>query len=110
MTLRWLGQELLEVGLVLRQQRPDLQLPREPVDPDAAHAHRSGHVQPAEREPPVVVQVGRLYFLNEDAVAWLSRRAPWHVESIRGREVVKVYRLLPPESPFPNEVEHAAQN
>jgi hypothetical protein len=58
----------------------------------------------------VVVQVGRLYFLNEDAVAWLSRRAPWHVESIRGREVVKVYRLIPPESPFPNEVQHAAQN
>ena len=58
----------------------------------------------------VVVQVGPLYFLNEEAVAWLSRRTPWHVESIRGREVVKVYRLLPPESPFPDEVEHAAQN
>ena len=51
----------------------------------------------------VVVQAGRLYFLNQDAVANLSRRTPWHVESIRGREVVKVYRLLPGESPFPDE-------
>src|SRR5207253_245354 len=30
----------------------------------------------------VVVQVGRLYFVNEDAVANLSRRTPWHVEQI----------------------------
>ena len=51
----------------------------------------------------VVVQVGRLYFLNQDAVANLSRRTPWHVERIRGREVVKVYRLLPGEMPFPDE-------
>ena len=51
----------------------------------------------------VVVQAGRLYFLNEDAVQNLSRRTPWHVESIAGREVVKVYRLLPGESPFPDE-------
>src|SRR5436305_8142969 len=28
----------------------------------------------------VVVQSGRLYFLNQDAVANLSRRMPWHVE------------------------------
>jgi hypothetical protein len=51
----------------------------------------------------VVVQVGRLYFLNQDAVRNLSRRVPWHVESIRGEEVVRVYRLLPGESPFPDE-------
>jgi hypothetical protein len=51
----------------------------------------------------VIVQVGRLYFLNQDAVANLSRRAPWHVESIGGREVVKVYRLMPGEMPFPDE-------
>jgi len=51
----------------------------------------------------VVVQVGRLYFLNQDAVANLSRRMPWHVETIEGREVVKVYRLLPGEMPFPDE-------
>jgi len=51
----------------------------------------------------VVVQVGRLYFLNQDAVRNLSRRAPWHVESIRGEEVVRVYRLLPGEAPFPDE-------
>jgi hypothetical protein len=58
---------------------------------------RSGHVC------YVVVQTGRLYFLNRDAVANLSRRTPWHVESIGGREVVKVYRLLPGEMPFPDE-------
>ena len=51
----------------------------------------------------VVVQVGRLYFLNQDAVRNLSRRAPWHVESIRGEDVVRVYRLLPGEAPFPDE-------
>jgi hypothetical protein len=51
----------------------------------------------------VVVQTGRLYFLNQDAVESLARRTPWHVESIEGREVVKVYRLLPGESPFPGE-------
>jgi hypothetical protein len=49
------------------------------------------------------VQVGRLYFLNQDAVSNLSRRAPWHVEQIRGRDVVKVYRLMPGETPFPGE-------
>jgi 4-amino-4-deoxy-L-arabinose transferase-like glycosyltransferase len=51
----------------------------------------------------VVVQVGRLYFVNEDAVANLSRRVPWHVEQIGGRDVVKVYRLLPGEMPFPDD-------
>ena len=51
----------------------------------------------------VVVQAGRLYFLNQDAVANLARRAPWHVEQIEGREVVKVYRLMPGETPFPDE-------
>jgi 4-amino-4-deoxy-L-arabinose transferase-like glycosyltransferase len=51
----------------------------------------------------VVVQIGRLYFLNQDAVANLAQRTPWHVESIEGREVVKVYRLLPGEAPFPDE-------
>ena len=51
----------------------------------------------------VVVQVGRLYFVNEDAVANLSRRTPWHVEQIGGRDVVKVYRLLPGEMPFPDD-------
>jgi len=51
----------------------------------------------------VVVQVGRLYFLNQDAVANLAKRTPWHLERIGGREVVKVYRLLPGETPFPDE-------
>jgi len=53
----------------------------------------------------VVVQAGRWYFLNQDAVQHLAQRTPWHVESIEGREVVKVYRLLPGESPFPDEDE-----
>jgi 4-amino-4-deoxy-L-arabinose transferase-like glycosyltransferase len=56
----------------------------------------------------VVVQVGRLYFLNRDAVENLSRRVPWHVERIRGEEVVRVYRLLPGEAPFPDEQAPAA--
>jgi hypothetical protein len=58
---------------------------------------RSGHVC------YVIVQAGRLYFLNQEAVNNLSRRTPWHVESLEGREVVKVYRLLPGEMPFPDE-------
>jgi 4-amino-4-deoxy-L-arabinose transferase-like glycosyltransferase len=49
----------------------------------------------------VVVQTGRLYFVNQDAVVNLARREPWHVEKVNGDEVVKVYKLLPGESPFP---------
>jgi 4-amino-4-deoxy-L-arabinose transferase-like glycosyltransferase len=45
----------------------------------------------------VVVQSGRLYFKNEAIVAQLARRTPWHVERIRGLDVVKVYRLEPGE-------------
>ena len=52
----------------------------------------------------VVVQTGRLYFLNQEAVANLSKREPWHLERIRGEDVVKVYRLMPGENPFPDEV------
>ena len=51
----------------------------------------------------VVVQIGRLDFLNEDAVQWLSRREPWTTVRVRGEDVVKVYRLEPGESPFPDE-------
>jgi hypothetical protein len=51
----------------------------------------------------VVVQTGRLYFLNRDAVAYLATRTPWHVERIRGEIVVKVYRLEPGELPYPDE-------
>ena len=51
----------------------------------------------------VVVQTGRLYFVNQEAVENLARRAPWHVEEVEGREVVKVYRLLPGEMPFPGD-------
>jgi len=63
----------------------------------------------------VVVQTGRLYFKNEDAVRNLSRRTPWTTVRIRGEDVVKVYKLEG-ESPFPDaQVEeplsekHAAQ-
>jgi 4-amino-4-deoxy-L-arabinose transferase-like glycosyltransferase len=62
---------------------------------------RRGRTCRAGRICYVVVQAGRWYFLNQDAVANLAKRTPWHVESIEGREVVKVYRLLPGESPFP---------
>jgi hypothetical protein len=73
--------------------RPDLQqtLVRR------GRACRSGH--PCY----VVVQIGRLYFLNADAVKWLSRREPWTTVRVRGEDVVKVYRLAPGESPFPDE-------
>jgi hypothetical protein len=50
----------------------------------------------------VVVQIGRLYFINQDAVRSLSRREPWTTVQIRGEDVVKVYRLEPGESPFPD--------
>ena len=51
----------------------------------------------------VVVQIGRLYFLNADAVQSLSHREPWTTVRVRGEDVVKVYRLEPGESPFPDE-------
>ncbi len=51
----------------------------------------------------VAVQVGRLYEANQKAIEKLSRRQPWHVARIRDVEVVRVYRLAPGESPFPEE-------
>jgi len=51
----------------------------------------------------VIVQAGRLYFLNREAVNNLERLTPWHVESIRGHPAAKVYRLSAGESPFPDE-------
>lgn len=50
----------------------------------------------------VIVQVGRYYFLNQEAVRNLAVREPWYVVRIRGVEVAKVYRLAPGESPFPH--------
>jgi len=64
---------------------------------------RRGRTCRAGRVCYVVVQVGRLYFLNQDAVNNLTRRTPWHVERIRGEDVVRVYRLLPGEMPYPDE-------
>ncbi len=63
---------------------------------------RRGYTCRLERVCYVVVQTGRLYFLNQEAVANLARRTPWHVEQIRGEDVVKVYRLEPGETPFPD--------
>ncbi|MBS2023622.1 MAG: glycosyltransferase family 39 protein [Deltaproteobacteria bacterium] len=51
----------------------------------------------------VVTQRGRRYFLNEDALANLAKKEPWHVEQLLGQDVVKVYRLPPGESPFADE-------
>ena len=49
----------------------------------------------------VLVQPGRLYRHNEDALRLLAARAPVHAETIRGVDVVRVYRLAPGEPLFP---------
>jgi 4-amino-4-deoxy-L-arabinose transferase-like glycosyltransferase len=64
---------------------------------------RAGYACRLERVCYVIVQTGRLYFFNQEAVANLASRVPWHVERIRGEDVVKVYRLEPGEMPFPEE-------
>jgi 4-amino-4-deoxy-L-arabinose transferase-like glycosyltransferase len=64
---------------------------------------RRGRTCRSGRPCYVVTQVGRAYFLNQDALASLSKRKPWHVERIGDREVVRVYKLSPGESPFPDE-------
>jgi hypothetical protein len=64
---------------------------------------RRGYTCRLERVCYVIVQTGRLYFLNQEAVANLASRVPWHVERIRGEDVVKVYRLEPGEMPYPDE-------
>ncbi len=56
----------------------------------------------------VIVQTGRLYFLNQDALQNLSGRQPWHTVSVRDHQVIKVYRLVPGESPFP--ADHSTQS
>jgi hypothetical protein len=62
---------------------------------------RRGQACLSQRPCYVVVQTGRLYFKNEDAVENLSHRKPWVTVRIRGEDVVKVYKLAPGESPFP---------
>ncbi len=64
---------------------------------------RRGYACRLERVCYAVVQTGRIYFLDQDAIHHLEQRTPWHVERIRGEDVVKVYRLPPGESPFPDE-------
>ncbi len=49
----------------------------------------------------VIVQEGRRYWHNASALDRLAALPPWHVERIRGAEVVKVYRLDPAERLFP---------
>jgi len=69
---------------------------------DLAHTLvRDGESCRQNRTCYVIVQTGRLYFLNREAVQNLERLKPWHVESVRGHPVVKIYRLAAGESPFP---------
>lgn len=56
----------------------------------------------------VIVQAGRRYFLNEDAIASLSKRPPWFVETLQGNEAVRVYRLERGEHLFDDEVQASA--
>ena len=51
----------------------------------------------------VVVQEGRLGSHACDAAKWLARRKPWHEEIVLGLTAVRVYRLAPGESPYPDE-------
>jgi 4-amino-4-deoxy-L-arabinose transferase-like glycosyltransferase len=75
---------------------------------------RRGRACRSDQPCYVVVQIGRLYFLNEDAVRSLSGREPWTTIRIRGEDAVRVYRLQPGESPFPDEnvpdARHARQD
>jgi len=48
----------------------------------------------------VVTQAGRWYRHNVEALERLSQEAPWHVETIEGVEVVKVFRLPAGMDPF----------
>jgi 4-amino-4-deoxy-L-arabinose transferase-like glycosyltransferase len=61
---------------------------------------RRGEACQGDRVCYVVVQAGRHYFLNEEAIDNLAKRTPWYVEHIRGEDAVKVYRLAPGETPF----------
>lgn len=51
----------------------------------------------------VLVQPGRVYLHNADALTRLSHRAPWHTVRVLGQEAVQVYRLPGGESPFPDD-------
>ncbi|GEJ58119.1 glycosyltransferase family 39 protein [Anaeromyxobacter diazotrophicus] len=48
----------------------------------------------------VVVEPGRRYWHNSQALDRLAERTPWHVERVRGAEVARVYRLEAGESLF----------
>ena len=47
----------------------------------------------------VIVQPGRIYLENREAIAALAARRPWAVERIHGHAAATVYRLEPGESP-----------
>ena len=49
----------------------------------------------------VLIHAGRHYSGNEEARAYLGERPPWEVVRIQGEDVVRIYRLSPGESPFP---------
>jgi 4-amino-4-deoxy-L-arabinose transferase-like glycosyltransferase len=61
---------------------------------------RPGQACPGDRPCYVVAQAGRWYFHNLEPLARLDTQAPWHVERIRGVDVVKVYRLPSGVDPF----------
>jgi 4-amino-4-deoxy-L-arabinose transferase-like glycosyltransferase len=78
-----------------RFDRPDLKLTM----------MRRGEACTQGRVCYVIVQSGRRYYLNVDALDHLEQKTPWYAERIRGLDVVRVYRLEPPETPFPNDLE-----
>ena len=48
-----------------------------------------------------ILHLGRRYQGNLEAWSRLGRRAPWRTVRLRGEDVVRIYRLEPGESPFP---------
>jgi hypothetical protein len=69
---------------------------------------RRGEACTQSRVCYVVVQAGRRYFLNQEALDYLGSRTPWHVEKLRGKDVVRVYRLERPDMPFLDDMQAAA--
>jgi hypothetical protein len=53
----------------------------------------------------VILQDGRLGTHACEAANWLAKRPAWHEERVLGLPLVRVYRLAPGESPYPDECE-----
>jgi 4-amino-4-deoxy-L-arabinose transferase-like glycosyltransferase len=69
---------------------------------------RRGEACTQSRVCYVVVQSGRRYFLNQEALDNLAARTPWYIERLQGEDVVRVYRLENPDVPFPGDMQAAA--